>query len=407
MLLAPLWLAGLVALGLPLLLHLWSRRPARVLRVGTTRHLTGLPPVRRLAPRLTEPWLLLLRLAVVTALVLALAEPLLRRPPAAGGAPIVLVAPAAMADSLALRGGPAGDALRQAGAEARLLAGGFPPLGSSSGADDTIPPWDRLAEADRRLPAGRPFIVIAAARPEELGARRPLLGRAVTWIDPRADSPSWAIEAAWARQDSLVLRLVHAAGRAGERRLRTVPGAAGTHPLGDGPAVEVRREDPSPPRVRLLGAGVDGAWVTAAAPPPLAVGLAGFDRVSTARLRAAATVLGEASGRPVELTTPEHAELVLAADSAGAGPGRLLVPAAWLPLATLPDSLLGAWPLPTALRPAADLRRVPPAQAMPDTATARPAAFRAASLRLPLLWLALLLLLLERVLAARPARGAA
>jgi len=406
MLLSPLWLAGLVALGLPLLLHLWSRRPARVLHVGTTRHLTGLPPVRRLVPRLTEPWLLLLRLAVFTALVLALAEPLFRRAPVAGGAPIVLVAPAALADSLTLRSGPAGESLRQAGEEARLLADGFPPLGAGSEAD-TVPPWDRVAEADRRLPAGRPFVVIAAARPEGLGARRPVLGRAVTWIDPGPSPPSWAIAAAWLRQDSLVLRLLHAAGSAEETRLRTVPGAAGIHPLGDGPAVEVRRQAAADPAVRLLGAGVDGGWVTFAEVAPLTVAVAGFDSAGTARLRAAATVLGEASGRPVELTTRERAELMLAADSAAAGRGWMRVPASWIPLATLPDSLLGAWPPAAAVRPAADLRRVTPAQAMPDTATALAAATRAASLRGPLLWLALLLLLLERVVAARPARGTA
>ncbi|MBK8006213.1 MAG: hypothetical protein IPK12_20530 [Gemmatimonadetes bacterium] len=377
-----------------------------MLRVGTTRHLTGLPPVRRLAPRLTEPWLLLLRLAVFTALVLALAEPLFRRAPVAGGAPIVLVAPAARADSLALWSGPAGDAVRQAGEEARLLADGFPPLGASSEAD-TVPLWDRVAEADRRLPAGRPFIVIAAARPEDLGARRPVLGRAVTWIDPRPAPPSWAIAAAWSRQDSLVLRLVHAAGSAEATQLRTVPGAAGIHPLGDGPAVEVNRPGSTAPAARLLGAGTDGAWVPVADVRPLMVAVAGFDSVNSSRLRAAATVLGEAAGRPVELTAPERAELILAAVSTGAGRGRVLVPSAWLPLATLPDSLLGAWPPAAAVRPAADLRRVTPAQAMPDTATALAAATRAASLRVPLLWLALLLLLLERVLAARPARGIA
>ncbi len=407
MLLSPLWLAGLVALGLPLLLHLWSRRPARVLRVGTTRHLTGLPPVRRLAPRLTEPWLLLLRLLVFTALVLALAEPLVRRAFTGGGAPIVLVAPEALADSLAWRSATAAAALARAGAERRLLADGFPVVGDQPGAADSVPLWDRLAEADRRLPAGRPFVVIAPARPASLGARRPVLGRAVEWIDPRPVAPAWAIAAAWARGDSVALRLVHNADGAEGARLRTVPGTAGIHAATDGPAVEVRHQGGGAPAARLLGEGVDRTWVPVAEVAPLRVGITGFDSAGTTRLRAAATVLGEAGGRPVELTAPEQADLVLAAGPGAPGRAHVLVPAAWLTLATLPDSLLAAWPTPTPLRLAADGRRVGALQALPALATATQAAARSASLRVPLLWLALLLLLLERVLAARPSRSAA
>ncbi len=407
MLLSPLWLAGLAALGLPLLLHLWSRRPARVVRVGTTRHLAGFPPVRRLAPRLTEPWLLVLRLAVFTALVLALAEPLARRAPVAGGAPIVLVAPVPRVDSATDWRRPLIDSLRQVGSELRLLANGFPPYGPGREADDTIPLWDRLAEADRRLPAGRPFIVVAAARPDGLGARRPVLGRAVEWIDPRSPAPSWAIAAAWARGDSLVLRLVHVVGSAGETRLRTVPGAAGIHAPGDGPAVEIRRQGPPAPAVRLLGAGVDGAWVPFTEAGPLRVATTGFDGADAARLAAAATVLGEAGGRPVELTAPTQAGLVLGAEDSAAGPTTMRVPRAWLPLATLPDSLRTTWPDPVPLRPAADGRRVSPGQAMPVHDATLLGATRASSLRTPLLWLALLLFLVERVAAARTRRGPA
>lgn len=74
-LLSPWWLAGLGALAIPVALHLWSRRGGRPIRVGSIRLLSGSPPATRRSWTIQDPWLLVLRCAVLGVLVLALAGP--------------------------------------------------------------------------------------------------------------------------------------------------------------------------------------------------------------------------------------------------------------------------------------------------------------------------------------------
>src|SRR5688572_8642778 len=68
--------AGLAALAIPILIHLLSRRNARVERFPTLRFL----PVSRSAPvrrtRITDPLLMVVRALIVAAAVAALAQPL-------------------------------------------------------------------------------------------------------------------------------------------------------------------------------------------------------------------------------------------------------------------------------------------------------------------------------------------
>ena len=88
----PLRLAALAAIAIPVLLHLWQRRPAKVVRVGSIRHLPETPAARRLSSRFSERWLLLLRLSVVVTLAAALAGPFISdRSP---GSALALIDPA-------------------------------------------------------------------------------------------------------------------------------------------------------------------------------------------------------------------------------------------------------------------------------------------------------------------------
>lgn len=147
---APLAFAGLAALAVPLLLHLERRRTPRVLAFAALRWLGRAQPARR-APRLVEPWLLALRLALVAAAVLWCAEPRIEgwtRAPRE----VLLVAP-----------GVAAPADAAPGREGYWLAPGFPPLSSplpaDAGAtasllrefDATLGPDDRLTVQVPRL----------------------------------------------------------------------------------------------------------------------------------------------------------------------------------------------------------------------------------------------------------------
>lgn len=192
--LAPFAFWGLLALAVPLALHLRRRRVGRTIQVGSLRHLESLPTAERRGIRLREPWLLLLRAAILSLLVLLLARPGLDRP-AGVRSPFALVdsaAPQSLRDSL--------------GATATLRVERL---------DD---PWRRLEELDDSLPPGVALIVAASTRSDRYRGPRPGMGREVTWL-AIADSgaivvPSVAAASAPRVTDPLQRRALAAAAAA-------------------------------------------------------------------------------------------------------------------------------------------------------------------------------------------------
>ncbi len=194
--LAPAWLAALGALAVPLAIHLWSHRPRRPILVGSIRLLAAAPPATTRSLRLRDPWLLLLRLTVLSALVLSLAGPYWVPAGAAAGT-WALLSTEALADRALI------DSLRGAGAELRLLEAGIPALSPQTdgrtGVHGSPPPpdrqsarpphsWSLLAAADRIAPPGTRFIVAAPLLAERFRGARPAIGAAVTWREvPASD----------------------------------------------------------------------------------------------------------------------------------------------------------------------------------------------------------------------------
>ena len=179
-LLAPAALAALAALLVPLAIHLQRRPEQRVQEFAALRWVSErVRPRQRL--RLTEWLLLLLRLLLVAGLALWLAQPVwLEYAPR--GRDWILVAPGV--DPAAL---PA--AARDAGAERRWLAPGFPPLDTPPPAGP-VPVASLLRDLDTRL---RPEQGVAVWVPRELAgldAERVRLSRPVRWHV--ADAPAVA-----------------------------------------------------------------------------------------------------------------------------------------------------------------------------------------------------------------------
>lgn len=175
-LLSPLWLTGLLALGVPLVLHLWNRRPTTVVRIGSLRGLAGPPGPRALGRRLEDIPLLLLRLAVLAAVVLGLAGLAVRRAATGGGVSVLLVDPLLLDDSLAVFSDPMVDSLRRTGEPIHLLAPGFPMLGGGSvpsGGAESV--WALLGRLDDSLPPGSHVTVLAAMTAGQFGPVRPSL----------------------------------------------------------------------------------------------------------------------------------------------------------------------------------------------------------------------------------------
>jgi hypothetical protein len=158
--LSPTWLLGLASLAVPLALHLWSRRVGQPIRVGSIRLLVGAPPATARSWRIQQPWLLLLRCAVLTALVLALADPYWALRDAAG--PTWALVADDVADHAALT-----DSLGRAGLVVRPL--------------DPANPWMALREADRSAPPGTRFVVFAPDLLRNFRGARPIIGSAVVW----------------------------------------------------------------------------------------------------------------------------------------------------------------------------------------------------------------------------------
>lgn len=174
--LAPFWLAALAALAVPVALHLWSRRGARPIRVGSIRLLTGSPLATRRSWIIQDPWLLALRCAVIAALALALARPFWTSK-APKPRSLALVA-REVVDREALV-----DSLRQAGLAVSVLeddAGRTPNL------------WTAVRRADRTASPGTRFVVFAPDRLRYFAGERPTLQSHVEWHTRAAVQPGEA-----------------------------------------------------------------------------------------------------------------------------------------------------------------------------------------------------------------------
>lgn len=170
-LLAPWGLAALAALALPVLLHLVRRLELERTEFAALRWIgERVRPRRRL--RVERPWLLLLRLVLLAALALLLAQPVAVQP-GSTRAPWLVVAPGVDRTSALATAATAGR-------EAHWLAPGFPALGEA-------PPPGRpaiaslLRELDARLPPGDTMAVLLPQTLAGLDAERLRFSRPVEW----------------------------------------------------------------------------------------------------------------------------------------------------------------------------------------------------------------------------------
>ncbi|QOW22908.1 BatA domain-containing protein [Novilysobacter avium] len=186
-LMLPLGLAALASLLLPVLVHLARRSEQRVVVFAALRWLQAKPQPRR-KHRLDETPLLLLRLLMLAALALLIAEPVLFGRP--DRTPRVLVAPGVDVTSF-LRDSGLTDARWQ------RLAPGFPTMDDAGAKVPELPAPDQaslsslLREFDASLPAGTPLTVLVPPVITGADAERPVLSRTVDWrVVPDAVPPS-------------------------------------------------------------------------------------------------------------------------------------------------------------------------------------------------------------------------
>jgi hypothetical protein len=179
-LLFPLGLAALAAWLLPLLVHLVRREEQRPTDFAALRWLSArLKPRAKL--RFEDLLLLALRLALVAAMALLLAKPVLYG--GAGDAPWLLVVPGA---------DPAAAPVLPDATQRRWLAPGFPPLDTPR-PDSAVPLSSLLRQLDAELPAATAVTVLVPAVFAGADGERPRLKRTLDWRIVAGDTSPAAV----------------------------------------------------------------------------------------------------------------------------------------------------------------------------------------------------------------------
>lgn len=208
---APFALFSLVALTIPLVIHLLHRRPGKRIKVGSIKFLQESQRHRFKSFRLHEVPLLLLRAALVAILAMLLAQPfwvssdeVFRHK----GAAWALLSPEALAHAQNSPLRDEIDSLRNLGYELRLFAPGFPLLTSYSAPqklNEIEDYWSLLRELDAILPDSSRLVIYASNQIKHFRGERPALRANVTWRTlPETKPNQWILEARWLGQDSLL-----------------------------------------------------------------------------------------------------------------------------------------------------------------------------------------------------------
>lgn len=391
-LLAPLGLAALTALLLPLLLHLQRQSESRPTPFAALRWIgTRLRPRRRV--RLEELLLLLLRLLLLASVALLFARPVMT----GMGADKSWVLVATTLDATALRAAQAPltgkDARSLVDAQWRWLASGFPAI-------DEARPAPRqaiaslLRDADARLPARTAVTVFVPDIVDGLDGEHPRLSRSVDWRVAQPQSqlarPTASLPENRAAQKAQALIIRNQSDRdAAAGYLQAAARALG-RPVDEGDTTNELPAD-----ARQL------AWL-APGPVPPAV-LQWVRSGGVLMLDHEASVDGLTAGAP---RWRDRRGKVLALESSF-GRGRIIAMQSPLSVQSVPELLEAGFPdqLEALLNP------MPNAPARATAAAARPRAGGPGYQPLPepvdawLVWLAVALLLIERWLATRANRG--
>jgi len=178
-LLTPLGLLALLALAIPVVIHIARKTETRTIAFAALRWLESRPNPRR-SVTVDERWLLAVRLLLLTLVAVWLARPVLWN--AGDSRPVVAIAPGVDAATLT--------SLTD-GEERRIwLAPGFPTVGGlapRAGPDIA----SQIRQLDAELPPRTPVAIVVPATLDGVDAERPRLSRRVDWrVGPEATSPA-------------------------------------------------------------------------------------------------------------------------------------------------------------------------------------------------------------------------
>jgi hypothetical protein len=180
----PSYLWALLAIAIPIAIHLWSRKKVRTIKVGSTQYITETKSKQSNSIQLNEFWLLALRCLIIGTLVFILAEPHFSKTPTQADIAYVFE-PSLLATE---EGCSRFNQIPEEGR--RLLSEGFPEWQ----ADDTnitvdeVPNYWQLAQQIDEIAADS-IVVFTHAFAKAIKGKRPLLNKNINWIQVDVQNP--------------------------------------------------------------------------------------------------------------------------------------------------------------------------------------------------------------------------
>lgn len=170
----PLGLLGLLGLLIPLAIHLLQQGYHKTVLVGSVRWLTASQKPRWRRLRLTQPWLLALRLLLILVATLILAEFIIERANVGGPhGTLILLHPDVTREQL--------DTLDVPDGEQRWLAPGFPSTALDTPGVEPHGLWELVVEADRKFDPQREIYVVTTDAANNFSFAKPKVGRDIRW----------------------------------------------------------------------------------------------------------------------------------------------------------------------------------------------------------------------------------
>ncbi len=178
----PTYLWALLGLCIPLIIHLWSKKEGKTIKVGSIKLLQEEDSKQSNSIQLNEYLLLLLRLSIITIVVLILASPRLKQE--SENIPLVYLIEPELLEDIQLAS--VLDTLREEG-ELRLLQTGFPMITDNVEIPSNPPNYWHLAQELEALQTDS-IVIFTQGRIQGIKGKRPTITKNVSWVTLNHDT---------------------------------------------------------------------------------------------------------------------------------------------------------------------------------------------------------------------------
>ena len=197
----PTYLWALLGLAIPIAIHLWSKKEGKTIKIGSIKLLSEADSRQSSSISLNELLLLFLRLSIITLLVLAMAEPQIRRNTT--NTPLTYIVEPSLINNEKFS--PLIDSL-SAKSSIKLLQSGFPEFKADEFEETNFktPNYWQLAK-DMETLRSDSIVVFTNAFVTGLNGKRPVVDKKIEWIILESENPKDQIAKAILKKDKVQL----------------------------------------------------------------------------------------------------------------------------------------------------------------------------------------------------------